>query len=150
MIPETQSTQIAHASIPEDIQLRLKAWKRLYVTHLWTHYVFGVLGVIASALSGFKLHGPWQQIFAGTATISIAIVGFVRPQEKYEKFVQAWRTLDSASTRYRHGLIAIEPLVEAQDKGEQLITEFERGHQQPIAPTANKQPSAESKKEPSA
>lgn len=122
----TPSPQNVFREIPPDIAKRLKAWRTLYLIHLYSHYCLGICGVIASALAGFQLPSPFQQIAAGSATVCMAIVGFIRPERKYLKFVRAWRILNTAATRYRYSLAEVSDLVAALDDGEARISEFER------------------------
>jgi len=58
--------------------------------------------------------------------VCIAILGFVKPERKFIKFVRAWRILDAAAIRYRYGKADLDYLFMAMDQGEQFIAGFEQ------------------------
>jgi hypothetical protein len=122
----SNNTEFTVREIPPEISKRLSTWRGLYLAHLYSHYSLGICGVVASALAGFQLPAPMQQVCAGMATISIAIVGFIRPERKYQKYVQAWRILDVTATRYRYSQAEISDLLTALDDSERHISDYDR------------------------
>lgn len=110
---------------PSDIVGRLKAWHGLWWWSAVYHYALGVLGVACSAVAATDVPHV-RQAAATLAAVCFAVIGFVNPQRRYLKFVRAWRTLDSACRRFRHSNLPIEYLLDAVDRGEQIITEIEQ------------------------
>jgi hypothetical protein len=78
----------------------------------------------ASAVAA-AVGGDWARGFSAVAAVLTAVLGFVQPERRYLKFVRAWRVLDSAAIKFRLGQAGIKELIEAVDRGEALITEFE-------------------------
>ena len=72
-----------------------------------------------------SLEGGQAKAFSIIAAISTALIGFMHPERRYMKFVRAWRVLDVAAMRYGHGLIDKAALIDAVERGESLIAEFE-------------------------
>jgi hypothetical protein len=96
---------------------------------LWTrsisyHYFFGVISVGASVIST-SLDGTPAKIFSIVAAIATAMIGFIHPERRYLKFVAAWRVLDVAAMRYRHGLSEKSELIAAVEQGHTVIANFE-------------------------
>ncbi len=110
---------------PEEVRSRLNCWHRLYRRANSTHYIVGVLGVAASTLAAVDI-GEASQFLAAIAAVCIAILGFVKPERKFIKFVRAWRILDAAAIRYRYGKVDLDDLFKAMDQGERLIAGFEQ------------------------
>lgn len=110
--------------IPPEIQNRIKMWYRLFMRATYSHYFFGTIGVASSAISAATDGGIAKMLAALSATC-IAILGFAQPDRKYVKFVRAWRILDIAALRYRYHQIDIKELLEAVERGEKVITDFE-------------------------
>ena len=110
---------------PEEVRSRLICWHKLYRRANSTHYIVGVLGVAASTLAAVDI-GEASQILAAVSAVCIAILGFVRPERKFIKFVRAWRILDAAAIRYRYGKVDLDGLFKAMDQGESLIAGFEQ------------------------
>jgi len=110
---------------PDEVKSRLNCWYKLYRRANVTHYIVGILGVAASALAAVDI-GEASRILAAISAVCIAILGFVKPERKFIKFVRAWRTLDAAAMRYRYGKADLDYLFSAVERGEQLIAEFEQ------------------------
>lgn len=110
--------------LPSDVNQRLRFWHGLWHRSSMYHYFFGVVSVAASVIST-SLEGQPAKYFSIVAAIATSMIGFMHPERRYMKFVRAWRVLDVASMRYRHGLIDKPQLIDAVEKGEALIAEFE-------------------------
>lgn len=110
---------------PDEVSSRLNCWHKLYRRANRTHYIVGVLGVAASTLAAVDI-GEASQFLAAIAAVCIAILGFVKPERKFIKFVRAWRILDAAAIRYRYGKVDLNDLFNAMDQGESLIAGFEQ------------------------
>ena len=110
--------------LPPDVEQRLGYWHGLWNRSARYHYFFGVVSVAASVISTSLEGGP-AKAFSIVAAIATALIGFMHPERRYVKFVRAWRVLDVAAMRYRHGLIDTPALIDAVERGEALIAEFE-------------------------
>jgi hypothetical protein len=110
--------------LPPDVDKRLSYWHGLWHRSASYHYFFGVISVAASVISTSLEGGPAKG-FSIIAAIATALIGFMHPERRYMKFVRAWRVLDVAAMRYRHGLIEKAALIDAVERGESLIAEFE-------------------------
>ena len=110
--------------LPPDVDKRLDYWHGLWNASAKYHYFFGVVSVGASVIST-SMEGTPAKAFSIVAAIATALIGFMHPERRYMKFVRAWRVLDVASMRYRHGLIDKAALIDAVERGEALIAEFE-------------------------
>jgi len=113
-------------NFPDEVESRLNCWHKLYRRANVTHYMVGILGVAASALAAAVDIGEASRLLAAISAVCIAILGFVRPERKFIKFVRAWRTLDAAAMRYRYGKVDLDYLFNAMERGEQIISEFEQ------------------------
>ena len=111
-------------SLPADVDERLSYWYGLWNRSASYHYFFGVISVGASVIST-SLDGNPAKAFSIIAAIATALIGFMHPERRYAKFVRAWRVLDVAAMRYRHGLCDKAALIDAVERGEALISEFE-------------------------
>jgi hypothetical protein len=110
--------------LPLDISKRLLFWHGLWKSSAKYHYFFGVVSVAASVIST-SLEGGQAKVFSIIAATATALIGFMHPERRYTKFVRAWRVLDVAAMRYRHGIIDKPALIDAVERGEALIAEFE-------------------------
>ena len=99
------------------------------------YYFLGGVGVATSALAA-AFPSETSRYLSVISAVCIALLGFTQPEKKYIKFVRAWRILDIAAMRYRYGIISINSLFDALERGEQSITEFE----QEISPKSNQPP----------
>jgi hypothetical protein len=113
--------------LPPDVDKRLDYWHGLWNASAKYHYFFGVVSVGASVIST-SMEGTPAKAFSIVAAIATALIGFMHPERRYMKFVRAWRVLDVAAMRYRHGLIDKAALIDAVERGESLIAEFEDKH----------------------
>jgi hypothetical protein len=111
-------------AMPLEVSERLDYWHGLWRRSAQYHYVFGVVSVAASVIST-SLEGGQAKVFSIVAAIATAMIGFMHPERRYMKFVRAWRVLDVAAMRYRHGLIGKAALIDAVERGEAAIAEFE-------------------------
>jgi hypothetical protein len=125
--PSEGNPQMANPQLPEHVERRLKTWLFYYKIANRMHYLVGIIGVGASSLGG-ALGQPYSPYLAAIAALCLAVLGFVQPDRKYLKFVRAWRILDVAAGRYQAGLISIEQLYDALERGEQAIGAIEQDH----------------------
>ena len=110
---------------PDEVKSRLNCWYKLYRRANYSHYIVGIIGVAASALAAIDI-GEASRFLAAISAVCIAILGFVKPERKFIKFVRAWRTLDAAAMRYRYGKADLDSLLNAMEQGERYIAEFEQ------------------------
>jgi hypothetical protein len=123
MSADTNPAAPAH-DLPSDVKERLGYWHGVWRASAQYHYAFGVVSVAASVISTSLEGGP-AKACSIVAAIATALIGFMHPERRYVKFVRAWRVLDLAAMRYRHGLIGRAELINAVSHGEALIAEFE-------------------------
>jgi hypothetical protein len=110
--------------LPAEVDQRLSYWHGLWNRSASYHYFFGVISVGASVIST-SMEGDRAKIFSIIAAIATALIGFMHPERRYAKFVRAWRVLDVAAMRYRHGLCDKASLIDAVERGEALIADYE-------------------------
>lgn len=110
-------------ALPPGVSGKHLAWRRLWQWSARFHYIAGGLSVFCSAVAA--IGGDAAQYFATAAAVLTALIGFVHPERQYLKFVRAWRVLDIAAVRYSLGLIGVKELVDAVERGETLIADFE-------------------------
>jgi len=99
-MPASRVPQIA---LPEDVANRLKAWHGLWRWSAAYHYIFGILGVAASSLAAVNFGPSYatnSKVLAAIAAVCLAVLGFDQPDRHYQKFVRAWRALDSVTLKY--------------------------------------------------
>jgi hypothetical protein len=128
--------------IPPDVAERLQQWRRLWTNAAHGHYYVGVASVAASTLAAVigGFHAPTGQVLAGIGAVLTAAIGFLKPEQKYVKFVRAWRILDVAVMKYRAGIIDREALINAVAEGEASITRVEEDDLSNGIKPANKGP----------
>jgi len=113
-------------TVPPEIEDRLKAWGRYFHGASIWHYILGVTGVIASTLAAAQIT-DWVTTTAGiVSAAAMAIIGFVRPETRYTKFVRAWRILDIAVMRFKSGLLDLKGLIDQLERAEDSIGEAEQ------------------------
>lgn len=111
-------------AVPKDIRDRLMEWRKLWTDSAKIHYAFGGLSVAASSVAA-AVGGDTARYLAAAAAVLTALIGFVQPERRYLKFVRAWRVLDVAVLKFKLDLIGTKDLVDALERGEALISEFE-------------------------
>ena len=112
----------ADALFPDDIRSTLAAWYRLWRQSAGMHYGLGIGGIVFSGMATQWPNRPTLPFLTGLCT---ALIAFGNPERRYLKFVRAWRVLNTASMRYRAGLITREQLIDAEERGQSLIESFE-------------------------
>lgn len=132
---ETTSILPPKAELPPEVEQRLADWQRLWGTAATFHYYLGASSVAASAFAA-TIGGETGRYFAALAAVLTALIGFTQPQQRYFKFVNAWRTLDVAALRYKYGRLSLDNLFSALEKGEQMITEYENKPEPKPRPSA--------------
>jgi hypothetical protein len=110
-------------SLPDEVTKKHKAWYRLWNWSAKLHYALGGLSVLASAMAATG--GEKAPYLSALAALLTALIGFIHPERRYLKFVRAWRILDIAALRYKLRLIEVKELVEAVERGEKIISDFE-------------------------
>ncbi|MBB3120045.1 hypothetical protein [Pseudoduganella violacea] len=110
--------------LPAEIQRRLDGWFCSFWFFVICHYGFGIGGVVAATIAAATT-GEAVKVAAIIASTCMAVVGFVQPDHQYRKLVGAWRILDDAAQRYRHGLIEIEELIDGMKAAEARLQKQE-------------------------
>jgi hypothetical protein len=117
------STEIA---LPDEVAVRLNQWRRLWFQSALLHYVFGVGGVLASSLAAAEFVTGYSRVLAAVAAACVAVLGFMQPDRRYQKFVRAWRALDPIVLRYKYGKATLDDVFAALERGESIISEYEQ------------------------
>ncbi len=112
--------------IPSAVQKRLDGWFTTFWAFTICHYLFGIGGVLASTIVAASSDTHTQKIAGIISAVCIAIVGFVQPDQKYRKFVIAWRLLDEKVNKYRYNLISVGDLVDGMALAEKTLDQLER------------------------
>jgi len=80
--------------VPEEIKQRLNDWRRYWYRSSVIHYGAGILGILCST---FAATGFLTSFASVISAVCFGVIGFAKPLEKYNKYVQMWRKLDSAA-----------------------------------------------------
>lgn len=116
--------------LPEGVQNRLDVWKTAFKNARRVYYSIGILGASVSAMAAVNIIDS-AKILSAIAAVCFAILGFAQPEQRYIKYVRAWRVLDIAAWRYCHELIPIAELFSSMEEAEKMIGEFEAQTQIP-------------------
>lgn len=108
-------------AIPKKVQRRLKNWFYAFNFFIFGYYIVGVGGVLASAISA-GYHKPSSGVISACC---IAVLAFVKTEERYRKYVVAWRFLDRKVNQYRHNLITIVELLKGMKDAERKLDKME-------------------------
>jgi hypothetical protein len=120
-------------AVPDEVSVRLQQWRGLWIRSAGYHYFFGIAGVTASSLAAIDFGEGYQwlsKLLPTIAALCLAVLGFVHPDRRYQKFVRAWRALDPVVLKYKYGRATLDDVFAAIERGESIITEYE----QEIAP----------------
>ena len=130
MKEEIVSTLKPEYEVPLAVKKRLKGWFSTFWIFTICHYLFGIGGVLAStivaATANSNQNDNTAKIAGVISAICMAIIGFVKPEEKYRKHVIAWRILDAKVNLYRHGYITLKELIEGMNIAEKTLDQLER------------------------
>jgi hypothetical protein len=109
--------------VPPTIIHRERNWVYVAQTALWSHYICGVLGIVASCLAATN----WDcaRIAAVVSATCFGVLGFVQPHRMYHQWMSACRILGDAKSRYEYGLIDLAALLDAADKAERLLQSWD-------------------------
>jgi len=111
--------------VPEDIERRLAAWRTYWKRAVAMRYLVGIVGITDSCIAAANFE-DYSQFAAIISALCIGVLGFVQPEQKYLKFIQAWRRLDSSMMKFKFGQIEIGALLQAVEDSESIITEIEK------------------------
>ena len=126
--------------VPKEIALRYASWSRICIRLSVLQYTVGVIGVACGALAA-AMGGEYARYLAAASGVSTAILGFVRPEQRYLRFIAAWRTLDVAILKFRLQQPDVSALITAVEQGEALLTEPVARVRSPEAAEAKRQSS---------
>ena len=125
--------------VPKEVSSRLNGWFITFWIFTICHYVIGIGGVFASTMVADNSTSPeTTKIFGIISALCIAFIGFIQPDQKYRKFVIAWRILDEKVNLYKHGIITINELIEGMAIAEKTLDQIEREAGKQTAPVGNK------------
>jgi hypothetical protein len=112
--------------LPVEVQERLTTWKHFWWIAVKLRYILGTLGVLGATVGALNLPCYISQISAVLAATSIAALGFIYPEQQYQKFIGVWRRLEASSLKYRYGFIELEELLDEMNHCETMLSRFER------------------------
>ena len=112
--------------IPKNVKKRLEGWFTTFWAFTICHYLFGIGGVFASTMVAAAPDTATSRVYGIISAICIAFIGFIQPDQKYRKYVVAWRMLDEKVNLYRHGLIKIDELIAGMTAAEKALDQIER------------------------
>ena len=110
--------------LPSLVNERVTTYKRLWRIFVFIHYTVGIIGLCASILAS-AIEAPWNRIFAVVAAVCFGIIALVKPEQKYYKYVRAWRLLENGTIKYRLGFESQKGLMRKIDQAESILYEFE-------------------------
>lgn len=126
--------------IPKEVSNRLKGWFITFWVFTICHYVIGIGGVFASTMVAANSTTPEiTKVYGIISALCIAFIGFIQPDQKYRKYVIAWRILDEKVNRYKHSLIKIEELIEGMAVAERTLDQIERDVERQRTPPSDEE-----------
>ena len=112
--------------VPDEVETRLKTWLRIWRASIIIHYLFGIGGIVCSTMAAAQWPNvDYSRLFAIISGLCFAIIGFVRPEQRYLGFVRAWRKLSNAQVQYAYGLINLQTLLKLMESLENDATDLE-------------------------
>ena len=108
--------------VPDEIAKRLASWSRISIRLATAQYMIGIFGVACGATAA-AAGGELGRYLAAASGVCTAILGFARPEQRYLRFISAWRVLDHAIMKFKLGRADIDELLAAVNTGETLLTE---------------------------
>lgn len=112
--------------VPKKVSSRLKGWFITFWGFTICYYVIGIGGVFASTMVAANSTTPeTAKIYGIISALCIAFIGFIQPNQKYRKYVIAWRFLDEKVNLYRHSLITINELLNGMAVAEKMLDQIE-------------------------
>lgn len=112
--------------VPKNVKKRLNGWFATFWAFTICHYLFGIGGVFASTMVAASPDTATSRVYGIISAICIAFIGFIQPDQKYRKYVVAWRILDEKVNLFRHGLIEIDTLISGMTAAEKALDQIER------------------------
>ena len=119
--------------VPEAISLRHASWSRICTRLSVAQYMVGIVGVACGALAA-AVGGDYGRYLAAASGVCTAGLGFSRPEQRYLRFIRAWRVLDLAIMKFRLGKADLDALLAAVERGEALLTESQEAGAKPTEP----------------
>jgi hypothetical protein len=107
-----------------EAEARREAWFRHFRRWRMTHWVVGIIGVLSSVVAASqKVDDVLLPVAASLSAVCFAIIGFTSSQRRASAYVSAWRLIGTALLRYKAGLIALDAVITAVERGEAAIAE---------------------------
>ncbi|NUZ08861.1 hypothetical protein [Piscinibacter koreensis] len=86
--------------VPQAILERHASWSRISLRLSTLQYSVGIIGVACAALAA-AVGGEPGRVLAAASGVCTAVLGFVRPEQRYLRFIAAWRALDVAILKFK-------------------------------------------------
>lgn len=110
-----ESSEELDNELIQRVDVRLNIWRISWNFFLYVHFILGGTAVLCSALAAAsETHATWASVIAA---VSVAVIGFLRPETRYHNAVKGWRELEHAKNRY---VFSIDP------SKENLVNELAR------------------------
>lgn len=117
---------ITDDELASELQRKLDLW--LWNGVLWerVHWLVGVIGIASSAIASATAADEGTRIFSVIATACMGVLGFANPQKRSQRYLQAYRLVDTALREYRALLVSRAALLAEHRRAEELLNEGER------------------------
>ena len=112
-----QLTPESDAELVNDVERRLRIWFRQYLIWNRLYWVLGLVGGVSAVIAAAKGVAG----FAVTASVCIAIIGFLNPQRQAYRFIGAWRNLNHALISFSYKKIERDALIDALRDSELIL-----------------------------
>jgi len=112
---------ITDDELASELQRKLDLW--LWNGGLWecVHWLVGVIGIASATATD-----EGTRIFPVIATACMGVLGFANPQKRSQRYLQAYRLVDTALREYRALLVSRAALLAEHRRAEELLNEGER------------------------
>jgi hypothetical protein len=115
-------------AIEEQVEIK-DSWKRNHKRWNWLHYGAGCAALLFSTLvaaqpAALGMTDSSRSLFAWLAAFMTALLTFLTPDKKADKFLRAWSILNSEITIYKYDEShTVNDVLEAYHRGESIIFE---------------------------
>ena len=83
---DTNQSEKKRKDSPPEVKNRLKTWLRIWVASIVIHYFFVIGGIICSTMAAAQWPTVnYGRVFAILSGVCVAIIGFVRPEQRYPR-----------------------------------------------------------------
>lgn len=123
-IMDLEQQEKATPAVPAAVVKKLAQWRAISRWASAGRFWFGIFGITASALAT-AIQSPYGRYAAAVSTVCVGVLSIAGFEKVYFRYVRAWRILDGAILRFRYGNATLEFLLQAVERGETIIQQFE-------------------------